>query len=119
MLLYILLIVFFAYFYTAITFNPDEVADDMKKYGGFIPGIRPGKPTADFLSYVLSRITAAGSIYLALVALAPMLAFVAMGVDANIPFGGTSILILVGVGLDTVKRIQSQLEQRHYEGFLK
>jgi len=119
MLLYILLIIFFAYFYTAITFNPDQVADDMKKYGGFIPGIRPGKPTADFLSFVLSRITAAGSIYLALVALAPMLAFVAMGVSTNIPFGGTSILILVGVGLDTVKRIQSQLEQRHYEGFLK
>ncbi len=119
MLLYVLLIVFFAYFYTAITFNPDQVSDDMKKYGGFIPGIRPGKPTADFLSYVLSRITAAGSIYLALVALAPMLAFVAMGVNTNIPFGGTSILILVGVGLDTVKRIQSQLEQRHYEGFLK
>jgi len=119
MLLYILLIIFFAYFYTAITFNPDQVADDMKKYGGFIPGIRPGKPTADFLEYVLSRITAAGSIYLALVALAPMVAFVMMGVSTNIPFGGTSILILVGVGLDTVKRIQSQLEQRHYEGFLK
>ena len=119
MLLYILLIIFFAYFYTAITFNPDQVADDMKKYGGFIPGIRPGKPTADFLEYVLSRITAAGSVYLALVALAPMLAFVMMGVNTNIPFGGTSILILVGVGLDTVKRIQSQLEQRHYEGFLK
>jgi preprotein translocase subunit SecY len=119
MLLYILLIIFFAYFYTAITFNPDQVADDMKKYGGFIPGIRPGKPTADFLEYVLSRITAAGSLYLALVALAPMLAFVLMGVSTNIPFGGTSILILVGVGLDTVKRIQSQLEQRHYEGFLK
>jgi len=117
--LYILLIVFFAYFYTAITFNPDQVADDMKKYGGFIPGIRPGKPTADFLNYVLSRITAAGSIYLAIVALAPLLAFVAMGVSTSIPFGGTSILILVGVGLDTVKRIQSQLEQRHYEGFLK
>jgi preprotein translocase subunit SecY len=117
--LYILMIVFFAYFYTAITFNPDQVADDMKKYGGFIPGIRPGKPTADFLDYVLSRITAAGSIYLALVALAPTLAFVMMGVSTSIPFGGTSILILVGVGLDTVKRIQSQLEQRHYEGFLK
>jgi preprotein translocase subunit SecY len=117
--LYILMIVFFAYFYTAITFNPDQVADDMKKYGGFIPGIRPGKPTADFLDYVLSRITAAGSVYLALVALAPTLAFVAMGVSTSIPFGGTSILILVGVGLDTVKRIQSQLEQRHYEGFLK
>jgi preprotein translocase subunit SecY len=117
--LYILMIVFFAYFYTAITFNPDQVADDMKKYGGFIPGIRPGKPTADFLEYVLSRITAAGAVYLAIVALAPTLAFVAMGLNANIPFGGTSVLILVGVGLDTAKRIQSQLEQRHYEGFLR
>ncbi|WP_062380599.1 preprotein translocase subunit SecY [Demequina pelophila] len=117
--LYILLIVFFAYFYTAITFNPTEVADNMKKYGGFIPGIRPGTPTAEFLDYVLSRITAAGSLYLAIVALAPTLLFVALGLSASIPFGGTSILILVGVGLDTVKRIQSQLEQRHYEGFLK
>ncbi|WP_062518747.1 preprotein translocase subunit SecY [Demequina silvatica] len=117
--LYILLIVFFAYFYTAITFNPTEVADDMKKYGGFIPGIRPGTPTAEFLDYVLSRITAAGSLYLALVALVPTLLFVALGLSASIPFGGTSILILVGVGLDTVKRIQSQLEQHHYEGFLK
>jgi len=118
-LLYVLLIVFFAYFYTAITFNPDEVADNMKKYGGFIPGIRPGKPTAEFLDYVLSRITAAGSLYLAIVALVPTVVFVALGLSTNIPFGGASILIVVGVGLDTVKRIQSQLEQRHYEGFLK
>jgi len=117
--LYIVLIIFFAYFYTAITFNPDEVADNMKKYGGFVPGIRPGKPTADFLSYVLSRITAAGSLYLAIVALVPTVVFVALGLSTNIPFGGASVLILVGVGLDTVKRIQSQLEQRHYEGFLK
>ncbi|MFP5360296.1 MAG: preprotein translocase subunit SecY [Actinomycetes bacterium] len=117
--LYTLLIVFFAYFYTAITFNPTEVADNMKKYGGFIPGIRPGTPTADFLDYVLSRITAAGSLYLAIVALAPTLVFVALGLSTSIPFGGASVLILVGVGLDTVKRIQSQLEQRHYEGFLK
>ncbi|WP_062383878.1 preprotein translocase subunit SecY [Demequina iriomotensis] len=117
--LYILLIVFFAYFYTAITFNPVEVADNMKKYGGFIPGIRPGTPTAEFLDYVLSRITAAGSIYLALVALVPTLLFVMLGLSTSIPFGGTSILILVGVGLDTVKRIQSQLEQHHYEGFLR
>ncbi len=117
--LYILMIVFFAYFYTAITFNPEEVADNMKKYGGFIPGIRPGQPTADFLDYVLSRITAAGSIYLAIVALLPTIVFVALGLNSNIPFGGASVLILVGVGLDTVKRIQSQLEQRHYEGFLK
>ncbi len=117
--LYVLMIVFFAYFYTAITFNPNDVADNMKKYGGFVPGIRPGQPTADYLDYVLSRITAAGSLYLAIVALVPTIAFVALGLNANIPFGGASILILVGVGLDTVKRIQSQLEQRHYEGFLK
>ncbi|SEJ16288.1 preprotein translocase subunit SecY [Demequina mangrovi] len=117
--LYILLIVFFAYFYTAITFNPVEVADNMKKYGGFIPGIRPGTPTAEFLDYVLSRITAAGSLYLAIVALLPTVMFVALGLSTSIPFGGTSILILVGVGLDTVKRIQSQLEQHHYEGFLR
>ncbi|WP_084105073.1 preprotein translocase subunit SecY [Demequina sp. NBRC 110056] len=117
--LYILLIIFFAYFYTAITFNPNDVADNMKKYGGFIPGIRPGQPTADFLSYVLSRITAAGSLYLAAVALIPTITFVALGLSTSIPFGGASVLILVGVGLDTVKRIQSQLEQRHYEGFLK
>ncbi|PKQ26672.1 MAG: preprotein translocase subunit SecY [Actinobacteria bacterium HGW-Actinobacteria-4] len=117
--LYALLIIFFAYFYTAITFNPDDVADNMKKYGGFVPGIRPGAPTADFLNYVLSRITAAGSLYLAIVALVPTIVFIALGLNPNIPFGGASILILVGVGLDTVKRIQSQLEQRHYEGFLK
>ncbi|HZL81400.1 MAG TPA: preprotein translocase subunit SecY, partial [Demequina sp.] len=116
---YILLIVFFAYFYTAITFNPTEVADNMKKYGGFIPGIRPGQPTADYLDYVLSRITAAGSIYLAIVALLPMLALVFLGLNTSIPLGGVTILILVGVGLDTVKRIQAQLEQRRYEGFLK
>jgi len=117
--LYTLLIIFFAYFYTAITFNPDDVADNMKKYGGFVPGYRPGKPTAEYLDYVLSRITAAGSLYLAIVALIPTIMFVSLGLSANIPFGGSSILILVGVGLDTVKRIQSQLEQRHYEGFLK
>lgn len=113
------LILFFTFFYVSITFNPTEVADNMKKYGGFIPGIRPGTPTADFLDYVLSRITAAGAVYLAIVALIPTLLFVAMGVATNIPFGGTSLIILVGVGLDTVKRIQSQLEQRNYEGFLK
>ena len=116
---YILLIVFFAYFYTAITFDPKEVADNMKKYGGFVPGIRPGQPTADYLDYVLSRITAAGSLYLAIVALIPTLALVFLGLSTSIPLGATTILILVGVGLDTVKRIQAQLEQRRYEGFLK
>ena len=119
MLLYTLFIIFFAYFYTAITFNPDEVADNMKKYGGFIPGIRPGKPTADYLDFVLSRITAAGSLYLAIVALVPTILLVALNLNQRLPFGGSSLIIVVGVGLDTVKRIQSQLEQRHYEGFLK
>jgi preprotein translocase subunit SecY len=117
--LYVFLIIFFCYFYTAITFNPDEVADNMKKYGGFIPGIRAGRPTAEYLSYVISRITAPGSLYLALVALIPTIAFILLNITTNIPFGGTSILIVVGVGLETVKQIESQLQQRHYEGFLR
>jgi len=117
--LYIGLIIFFAYFYTAITFNPDEVADNMKKYGGFIPGIRAGRPTAEYLGYVISRITAPGSMYLAFVAMIPLFAFIALDVGTNIPFGGTSILIVVGVGMETVKQIESQLQQRHYEGFLR
>ena len=117
--LYALLIIFFCYFYTAITFNPDEVADNMKKYGGFIPGIRAGRPTAEYLDYVITRITAPGSLYLAFVALVPTIAFVVLKVGTNIPFGGSSILIIVGVGLETVKQIQAQLEQRHYEGFLR
>jgi len=117
--LFVTMIVFFAFFYTAITFNPDEVADNMKKYGGFIPGIRAGRPTADYLDFVLTRITWPGSLYLAAVALIPTLAFIFMGMTQQIPFGGTSIIIVVGVGLQTVKQIQSQLEQRHYEGFLR
>jgi preprotein translocase subunit SecY len=117
--LYALLIIFFCYFYTAITFNPDEVADNMKRYGGFIPGIRAGRPTAEYLDYVITRITAPGSLYLTFVALVPTIAFVVLKVGTNIPFGGSSILIVVGVGLETVKQIQSQLEQRHYEGFLR
>jgi preprotein translocase subunit SecY len=117
--LYTLLIIFFCYFYTAITFNPDEVADNMKRYGGFIPGIRAGRPTAEYLDYVITRITAPGSLYLAFVALVPTIAFVVLKVGTNIPFGGSSILIIVGVGLETVKQIQAQLEQRHYEGFLR
>lgn len=117
--IYVVLIIFFCFFYTAITFNPDEVADNMKKYGGFIPGIRAGRPTAEYLDYVITRITTPGSIYLALVALIPMIAFIVLGVDTNIPFGGASILIVVGVGLETVKQIESQLQQRHYEGFLR
>src|SRR6185295_5878410 len=99
MIMYFVLIVFFCYFYTAITFNPDEVADNMKKYGGFIPGIRAGRPTAEYLDYVITRITAPGSLYLAVVALIPTLAFIVLNVGSNIPFGGSSILIVVGVGL--------------------
>jgi preprotein translocase, SecY subunit len=118
-LTYATLIVFFTYFYVAITFNPDEVADNMKKYGGFVPGIRAGKPTSDYLQYVLSRITAPGSMYLALVAVIPIGALVLFGATQNFPFGGTAILIVVGVGLDTAKQIESQLQQRSYEGFLK
>jgi preprotein translocase subunit SecY len=118
-LTYASLIVFFTYFYVAITFNPDEVADNMKKYGGFVPGIRAGKPTSEYLQYVLSRITAPGSMYLALVAVIPIAALVLFGATQNFPFGGTAILIVVGVGLDTAKQIESQLQQRSYEGFLK
>ena len=117
--LFFVLIVFFTYFYVSITFNPTEVADNMKKYGGFIPGIRPGGPTAGYLSYVLSRLTAAGSLYLALVALIPVVAIGLLSSDQQFPLGGTSIMIAVGVGLDTVKQIESQLQQRNYEGFLR
>jgi preprotein translocase subunit SecY len=119
MLAFFAMIVFFTYFYVSITFNPEEVADNMKKYGGFIPGIRAGKPTEDYLSYVLSRITLPGALYLGLIALIPLIAFVLIGADQNFPFGGTSILIMVGVALDTVKQIESQLQQRNYEGFLR
>ncbi|MEN9698216.1 MAG: hypothetical protein RL448_171 [Actinomycetota bacterium] len=116
---YAALIIFFTYFYVAITFNPQEVADNMKKYGGFIPGIRAGRPTTEYLQYVLSRITAPGSVYLAFVAIIPILALILFGATQNFPFGGTSILIVVGVGLDTAKQIESQLQQRSYEGFLR
>jgi preprotein translocase subunit SecY len=116
---YALLIIFFTYFYVAITFNPIEVADNMKQYGGFVPGIRAGKPTSDYLAYVLSRITAPGSLYLALVAIIPIAALIVFGATQNFPFGGTAILIVVGVGLDTAKQIESQLQQRSYEGFLR
>jgi preprotein translocase subunit SecY len=116
---YFVLIVFFTYFYVSITFPPDEVADGMKKGGGFIPGIRPGGPTAGYLSHVVSRLTAAGSLYLALVALIPVIAIGLLDATAQFPLGGTSILIMVGVGLDTVKQIESQLQQRNYEGFLR
>ena len=116
---YATLIIFFTYFYVAITFNPDEVADNMKQYGGFIPGIRAGKPTSEYLQYVLSRITAPGSLYLAFVAIIPIIALILFNASQNFPFGGTAILIVVGVGLDTAKQIESQLQQRSYEGFLR
>jgi preprotein translocase subunit SecY len=119
MAMFFVLILFFTYFYVSITFNPTEVADNMKKYGGFIPGIRPGRPTAEYLSYVLSRLTAPGSVYLGLIALVPMVAIGLVGASQQFPLGGTSILIAVGVGLDTVKQIESQLQQRNYEGFLR
>ncbi|MEZ0065467.1 preprotein translocase subunit SecY [Streptacidiphilus sp. MAP12-20] len=119
MVLYFVLIVFFAFFYVAISFNPEEVADNMKKYGGFIPGIRAGRPTAEYLNYVLTRITWPGSLYLGLIALVPLIALGLFKSSSNFPFGGTSILIVVGVGLETVKQIESQLQQRNYEGFLR
>ncbi|MYW03704.1 preprotein translocase subunit SecY [Streptomyces sp. SID3343] len=119
MITYFLLIVFFAFFYVAITFNPEEVADNMKKYGGFIPGIRAGRPTAEYLNYILTRITWPGSLYLGMIALVPSIALVLFNANQNFPFGGTSILIIVGVGLETVKQIESQLQQRNYEGFLR
>jgi preprotein translocase subunit SecY len=116
---FFVLIIAFTYFYVSITFNPTEVADNMKKYGGFIPGIRPGRPTAEYLGYVLSRLTAPGSLYLGIVAMFPLIALGVIGVANQFPFSGVSLLIMVGVGLDTVKQIESQLQQRNYEGFLR
>jgi preprotein translocase subunit SecY len=119
MLAFFVLIVAFTFFYVSITFNPTEVADNMKKYGGFIPGIRPGRPTAEYLGYVLNRLTTPGSLYLGVVALFPLVALGLIGVANQFPFSGVSLLIMVGVGLDTVKQIESQLQQRNYEGFLR
>ncbi len=102
-----------------MTFNPVDVADNMKKYGGFIPGIRAGRPTAEYLEFVISRITTVGAIYLAALALLPLIALNTLGVSQDFPFGGASILIVVGVGLQTVKQIESQLQQHDYEGFLR
>jgi len=117
MVMYFLLIIFFTYFYTAIQFNPIEVANNMKKNGGFVPGIRPGKPTSDFISRVLTRITLAGALFLAVVALLPLLAGKFVGFSISI--GGTSLLIMVGVALETVKQIETQMLMRHYKGFLE
>ncbi|AOZ72245.1 preprotein translocase subunit SecY [Boudabousia tangfeifanii] len=120
MVLDAILIIFFCFFYTQITFDPAEVADNMKKYGGFVPGVRAGKPTEDLLRYVINRITTAGSLYLVLVALIPVLVLIPMGISNHqLPFGGTTLLIIVGVGLQTVKEVNAQLRQHHYEGFLR
>jgi preprotein translocase subunit SecY len=118
--IYALLVVFFAYFYTAISFNPVQTADNIRKYGGFIPGIRPGKPTADHLDHILTRITLPGSLFLATIAIIPSIAFAILLINpSQFPFGGTLILIVVGVALETMKQLESQLTMRHYEGFLR
>jgi preprotein translocase subunit SecY len=111
------LIVFFSYFYTAIQFDPVRTADNLRKNGGFVPGIRPGPPTADYLNAILVRITLPGSLFLAAIALIPTIVLAYWHID-QFPFGGTSILIAVGVALETMKQIESQLMMRHYEGFL-
>jgi preprotein translocase subunit SecY len=113
--LYVVLIVFFAYFYTAVTFNPVDVADNLKKYGGYVPGIRPGKATADYIDHVLTRITFGGAIYIAAVCVLPTILVNQFGVPFF--FGGTGLLIVVGVALDTVQQIEGHLITRHYEGF--
>jgi preprotein translocase subunit SecY len=140
-LLYVAGIIFFAYFYTAIIFNPDDVAENMRKYGGFVPGIRPGKRTAEYIDTILARITLAGAIYLSLIAILPQFLlsgfkvapipfigdwldtviprFVTEGVGIQFFFGGTSLLIVVGVAMDTVQQVESQLIMRHYDGFMK
>ncbi len=118
MVIYGALVVFFAYFYTAIAFNPVDTADNLRKYGGFIPGIRPGAPTANYLNDVLVRITLPGSLFLAAIALLPSIVL-AYWVIQQFPFGGTSLLITVGVALETMKQLESQLLMRHYEGFLR
>ena len=140
-LLYISLIIFFAYFYTAIIFNPDDVAENMRKYGGFVPGIRPGKRTAEYIDTILTRITLAGALYLALIAILPdflitgfrvapipfigewldaaLPAFITQGMGLTFYFGGTTLLIVVGVAMDTIQQVESQLIMRHYDGFMK
>jgi len=140
-LLYVAGIIFFTYFYTAIIFNPDDVAENMRKYGGFVPGIRPGKRTAEYIDTILTRITLAGAVYLSLIALLPNflisgfrvapIPFIGEWLDASLPkfiteglgvqffFGGTSLLIVVGVAMDTVQQVESQLIMRHYDGFMK
>jgi preprotein translocase subunit SecY len=140
-LLYVAGIIFFAYFYTAIIFNPDDVAENMRKYGGFVPGIRPGKRTAEYIDTILTRITLAGALYLAMIAVLPEFLitgfhvepipligpwldsviprFITEGMNVPFYFGGTSLLIVVGVAMDTIQQVESQLIMRHYDGFMK
>jgi preprotein translocase subunit SecY len=117
---YALMIVFFTYFYTAVAFNPKDVAETMQKQGGFIPGIRPGKNTSDFIDNILTKITLPGSVFLAIVAILPAF-MMRLGVTSSFAsfFGGTSLLIVVGVGLDTLQQVESHLLMRHYDGFMK
>ncbi len=117
-ILYFLLIIFFTYFYTAIQFNPIEIANNMKKNGGFVPGIRPGKPTSDYMSKILTRITLAGAVFLAVVAVIPLVFAKAVPALQMVSIGGSSLLIMVGVALETVKQLESQMMMRHYKGFL-
>jgi preprotein translocase subunit SecY len=112
-----LLIVLFTYFYTAVTFNPVDQAENLKKYGGFIPGVRPGRPTAEFLDRILARLTLPGALFLAFIAALPTILIARTG--ASFAFGGTSILIVIGVALDTMRQLEAQLMMRNYEGFLK
>ncbi|GAB3582624.1 preprotein translocase subunit SecY [Calidifontibacter terrae] len=119
MAIYTLLVLFFTFFYVSITYQPDEVADNLKQGGSFIPGVRAGSATAKYIGYVLNRITVVGALYLAVLALIPLIMLALVGAGSNFPFGGASILILVGVGLETVKQIDSKLQQHSYEGFLK
>jgi len=114
---YVGFIIFFCFFYTAIVFNPIDVADNMKKYGGFIPGIRPGRPTAEYIDKVLSRITLGGAVYVSAVCILPTLLIQKF----NVPFyfGGTALLIVIGVAMDTLAQIEAHMLSRHYEGFLK
>lgn len=119
MVIYTLFIIGFSFFYVSITFEPKEIAANMKKYGGFVPGFRPGKPTERLLKYVSDRITTAGALYIGIIALIPLIALVLLNANQNFPFGGSAILIMVGVGLETVKQISSQMEQRSYPGLMR
>jgi preprotein translocase subunit SecY len=112
-------IILFTYFYTAVTFNPVDQAENLKKYGGFIPGVRPGRPTAEFLDRILARLTFPGALYLAAVAALPTILIATTGATQSFYFGGTTLLIVIGVALDTMKQLEAQLMMRNYEGFLK